>query len=362
MLLALVALGLVAAGLVVLHGKSQAAPQVQVVLSRDGSDVAVEVVAGTDLTQLLTDFELLPVDGRLLSVSGEVLEASIDPAQVLVDGSPVELAGVQLSGQSTRVEVVDGVDRVEGTRTVVEEVPPPAGPDVLRHVEERGAPGRVERTIGEVSGEVASVETVVAPRAPVATTSRVVALTFDDGPSAAWTPYVLEILRSRGVKATFCMVGTAVAKNPELARRIVAEGHQVCNHTQGHDLGLAEAGAERVQGEVGGGRATMIDNGLPEPGYYRPPGGNLSDTVVSVARSQGERVLMWKVDTKDWQSRSTTESVLQNLREQVEPGAVILMHDGGGSNRFTSVAVLATVIDELKAQGYGFTFPIIDPP
>ena len=106
---------------------------------------------------------------------------------------------------------------------------------------------------------------------------------------------------------------------------------------------------------------SMIAAGLPEPAFYRPPGGNLSDLVVDTALSQGERVLMWKVDTRDWQSSSSIESVLTNLRAQVEPGAVILLHDGGGQNRFTSVAVLAGLIDELRAQGYGFTSPVVDP-
>jgi peptidoglycan/xylan/chitin deacetylase (PgdA/CDA1 family) len=215
--------------------------------------------------------------------------------------------------------------------------------------------------VGDRSGEVVATETLVAARAPAPTTRKVVALTFDDGPSAAWTPYVLEILRSRGVRATFCMVGSAVAKAPEVAAQVVAAGHQLCNHTQSHDLGLAEADQARVDAEVRGGRATMVAAGLPEPAYYRPPGGYLSDAVVSIARDQGERVLMWKVDTRDWSRSATVESVLTNLREQVAPGAVVLLHDAGGANRFTSLAVLAGLIDELRAQGYDFTFPVIDP-
>jgi peptidoglycan/xylan/chitin deacetylase (PgdA/CDA1 family) len=259
------------------------------------------------------------------------------------------------------VRVIDGADATEPTRTVEEEIPVPAGPDVLRRVEERGAPGRVRKEVGVRSGEVVDTEALVAARAPTTTTRKVVALTFDDGPSASWTPYVLEILRSRGVRATFCMVGTAVEKAPEVAAQVVAAGHQVCNHTQSHDLGLAEADQARVDAEVQGGRATMLAAGLPEPPFYRPPGGNLSDPVIATARAQGERVLMWKVDTRDWSRSATVESVLANLRSQVEPGAIVLLHDAGGSNRFTSLAVLAGLIDELRAQGYEFTFPVIDP-
>ncbi len=353
-------LALAGVGLVVLYRQSSGLVQVELTLVHGEEEVSIDAVEGTPLSELVEAFGIVPVDGRLLSVTGAVLEEGAAPARILVDGHPATTSDPVIRGIE-RIEVVDGDDRVEGTKTVEEDELPPAGPDVLRYVEERGAPGRVRRTVGEISGELASSETLVPVRPPTRTERKVVALTFDDGPSAAWTPYVLEILRSRGVKATFCMVGSAVEKNPEIARQVVADGHQVCNHTQTHDLGLAGAGQEQVDREVGGGRATMIDQGLPEPAFYRPPGGNLSDLVTATARAQGERVLMWKVDTKDWQSRSSVDSVMQNLRDQVEPGAVILMHDGGGANRHTSIAVLAGLIDELRADGYEFTFPVIDP-
>lgn len=361
-LLASIVVALVAVGLAAVYRQSSGTAEVQLSLVHGELALDIEVDEGTTVAEVIDELQVLPTDGRLLSISGAVLDQGVDPARILIDGREVSLTSPVVRS-ARRIEVVDGTDAVEGTRTVDAEIPVPDGPDVIRHVEERGAPGVSRQTVGEVSGEVASTETVVAARPPARTERKVVALTFDDGPSASWTPYVLEILRSRGVKATFCMVGTAVERNPDLARQVVAEGHQVCNHTHGHDLGLAgaDAGADRVSGQLGGGRSAMVEHGLPEPAFYRPPGGNLSDLVVSTARSQGERVLMWKVDTKDWQSRSSIDSVMRNLREQVEPGAVILMHDGGGSNRFTSVAVLAGMIDELRAQGYEFTFPVIDP-
>jgi peptidoglycan/xylan/chitin deacetylase (PgdA/CDA1 family) len=326
-----------------------------------GDPTVVRVPEGTTVAEVLAAAGVRPVDGRLLAAaSGQVLDAHHEPAELTLDGRPITAATVVTKAART-VRVIDGADATEPTRTVEEEIPVPAGPDVLRRVEERGAPGRVRKEVGVRSGEVVDTEALVAARAPTTTTRKVVALTFDDGPSASWTPYVLEILRSRGVRATFCMVGTAVEKAPEVAAQVVAAGHQVCNHTQSHDLGLAEADQARVDAEVQGGRATMLAAGLPEPPFYRPPGGNLSDPVIATARAQGERVLMWKVDTRDWSRSATVESVLANLRSQVEPGAIVLLHDAGGSNRFTSLAVLAGLIDELRAQGYEFTFPVIDP-
>lgn len=324
------------------------------------SGVVVEVPAGATVADALTAARVRPADGHLLAASsGAVLDAHHEPAELSIDGRAASAATVLVA--DARIRVVDGADVVESTRAVEEEIPVPAGPDLLRVVEERGTPGRLRREVGVRSGEVVRTETLRAARPPAPTGRKVVALTFDDGPSAAWTPYVLEILRSRGVKATFCLVGTAVEKSPEVAAQVVAAGHQLCNHTQSHDLGLDTADQARVDAEVQGGRATMIAAGLPAPSFYRPPGGNLSDAVITTARRQGERVLLWKVDTRDWSRTATVESVLANLREQVVPGAIVLLHDAGGANRFTSLAVLAGVIDELRAQGYGFTFPVIDP-
>ena len=345
--------------------KVSAAPRQITVTVRSGagedqSRRVVQVASGSTVAEALADAVVSPVDGRLLSAgTGRVLDAHHRPATITVDGRKADRDTV-LDGDST-VKVIDGSDATEATRTEEAEIAAPAPPDILRLVEERGAPGRSRRVVGVRSGEEVSNEVVVAPRAPATTTRKVVALTFDDGPSAAWTPYVLEILRSRGVKATFCMVGSAVEKAPDMAATVVAAGHQVCNHSQSHDLGLAEADQARVDAQVGGGRRTMLAAGLPAPNFYRPPGGNLSDLVIATARNQGERVLMWKVDTRDWSRSATLETVMTNLRQQVAPGAIILMHDAGGHDRFTSLAALAGLIDELRAQGYEVTFPVIDP-
>ena len=355
---------LLALGLVVAY-KVNAVPDDVVVTvvtpSAGAGGREVTLPAGSTVNDALTAAMVEPVDGRLLSArTRRVLHPDLDPARITLDGRPVGRASALMADTST-VKVVNGRDETEKTRTVEEEVAAPPGPDVLRLVEERGAPGRVRRVVGVTSGEEVSVETVVAARAPAPTTQKVVALTFDDGPSAKWTPYVLEILRSRGVLATFCMVGSAVNNAPAVAAQVAAAGHQMCNHSMSHDLEMTKGDQARMDYELGGGRSAMEAAGLPAPAFFRPPGGFMSDPLIAAARAQGERILMWKVDTKDWQRSATVESVLANMRQQVVPGAIILLHDAGGENRFTSLAVLAGLIDELKAQGYGFTFPVIDP-
>jgi len=324
-----------------------------------GHSRTVEVKPGSTVSTVLAEARARPRDGRLLSaVEARTLDPKLDPARVTLDGIEVEGPHRVDSTSKVRiVRVIDGTDQTEKTRTVEEVIPTPVGPDVLRHVEEPGRPGRQSKTIGVTSGEVVATKVLQPAVAPARTTRKVVALTFDDGPTTKWTPYVLAVLSAKGVKATFCEVGQFVGYYPEMSRQVVAAGHRLCNHTLGHDEGLATADQARIDAQLMGGRAALTDKGLPAPLYYRPPGGNLSDLVIARARAADERVLIWSIDTKDWQAGSTTDSILAKVRAGLEPGAIILLHDAGGKDRTPTIAALGLIIDELRAQGYGFTFP-----
>ncbi len=83
-------------------------------------------------------------------------------------------------------------------------------------------------------------------------------------------------------------------------------------------------------------------------------------TSIATALAHHEQVIYWKVDTEDWKTNATVASILHNVQTEVDPGAIILMHDGGGRSRATSVLALAVVIAWLRSQGYSFTFPVID--
>jgi peptidoglycan-N-acetylglucosamine deacetylase len=183
-----------------------------------------------------------------------------------------------------------------------------------------------------------------------------VALTFDDGPSPKYTPQVLDILKQYQIKATFCVIGDQVNEYPDLVRRIAADGHKLCDHTMTHDMHLPEKSDSRIKEEIVGNKETL-QKVVPgsEVAYYRAPGGNWSGDVRQLAASWGLRPLGWSVDPRDW-SRPGVDSILGTIREELKPGGVILMHDGGG-NRTQTVAALQTLIPELKQQGYSFDFP-----
>ncbi len=323
-----------------------------------GVDRWVHIDPGEPVASALLEAEVTEADGKLLSItSHRVLDAHHDPAQLTVDGDPTAPASVLIAHQVVRV--VDGTDTTEGTETVVDVVPTPPMDAVIRRVHERGSSGRTERVVGQRSGEVVSTRVLVAPVAPKPTTRKVVAFTFDDGPSATWTPVILAMLRAKGVKATFCEIGQEVDANPAMSASVVAGGHRLCNHTQNHDEGMRGAPQARLDAQIGGGADTFARHGLPALAYFRPPGGFLSDAIEATARARGEQTLYWKVDTQDWRKGANALTIAGHLLDEVDPGAIILMHDGGGRDRGATVIALGLIIDHLRAQGYAFTFPII---
>ncbi|MGH3713276.1 MAG: polysaccharide deacetylase family protein [Micromonosporaceae bacterium] len=188
------------------------------------------------------------------------------------------------------------------------------------------------------------------PHGSVITTgSDGVGLTFDDGPSPAWTPKVLALLRRARVKATFCLVGLEVQRHPGLVQAIVRDGHTLCNHSWDHDLRLGS----RKPGEIKANLARTnraILRAVPGAriGYYRQPGGVWTARAVGVARSMGMTPLHWSVDPQDWRkppAHQISGTVLRHTRK----GSVVLLHDGGG-DRHTTYHALRTVLPQLTRR------------
>jgi peptidoglycan/xylan/chitin deacetylase (PgdA/CDA1 family) len=182
-------------------------------------------------------------------------------------------------------------------------------------------------------------------------------LTFDDGP---WedTPAVLDLLAQYRVKATFCMVGRQVAAHAALVRRMVAEGHTLCNHTWSHDEMLRNRPADRIRAEL---QQTndAIHAVVPGAviGYFRAPGGNFSPQIVSITASMGMTSIYWSVDPQDWRGPGV-QSIITNVLTYTRPGSIVLLHDGAGPQ---TIAALRTILPDL-ARRYTLTaLPDADP-
>jgi peptidoglycan-N-acetylglucosamine deacetylase len=184
---------------------------------------------------------------------------------------------------------------------------------------------------------------------------RMVALTFDDGPSPAYTPAVLRILRAMNVKATFCVVGWMSRRHPELVAAIHNHGHALCNHTEHHMSNFAGRSRRIISSEIVSAADLVQSITGIAPAFYRSPGGSISAEVLKAAQKRGMRVLGWSVDPHDFRNPPAA-LIVSNVMTAVRPGAIILLHDGG-SNRSATVQALPELIRALRGEGYGFRTP-----
>ena len=185
---------------------------------------------------------------------------------------------------------------------------------------------------------------------------KTVALTFDDGPSAVYTPQVLDVLDTHGVTAIFCVVGSEAQAHPQIIEDIVDRGHALCDHTISHDLKLSTRDEQRIRAEIGG-TLDRIYAAVPEVDvpFFRAPGGYFSAGVNTVAASYDQEPLGWSVDPKDWREPGA-HHIYAAVMAGVTPGAIVLLHDGGGDQSDT-VAALDDIISALHDAGYEFVIP-----
>lgn len=181
-----------------------------------------------------------------------------------------------------------------------------------------------------------------------------VALTFDDGPDTEWTPQILTVLKQYGVKATFFCVGQRIQSNPDVFMRMLQDGHQVGNHSWNHP-NLSKLPPEEIRQQlVLTNEQVQRLSGL-KPAALRPPYGALNQDVIEIARSLGQKIILWNVDSLDW-SGLTGEQIAANVLSNTGPGSIILMHSAtgiGGSLQGT-VDGLPRIIERLGQLGYSF--------
>lgn len=189
-------------------------------------------------------------------------------------------------------------------------------------------------------------------RGPVS--KREVALTFDDGPDAVFTPQILNVLRRTGVKGTFFVIGRRVQRYPRVFQRILREGHEVGNHSWSHPR-ISRLTAGRVRTELRRTSDEMNRVGNVRPRFFRPPYGALSETVIREAVAERYKIIMWNVDSLDWSGIPAT-IVTTNVLSHVRPGSIILMHSatGRGGNLQNTVQALPNIIRRLRREGFRF--------
>jgi peptidoglycan/xylan/chitin deacetylase (PgdA/CDA1 family) len=169
-------------------------------------------------------------------------------------------------------------------------------------------------------------------------------VTFDDGPSND-TRKVLDLLARYDAKATFFVVGTQVGGFPETLAAVKAEGHAVGNHTWSHkDLARSDAGTitEQLQ------RTSSAAGTGP---CMRPPYGSIDAQSGAISESLDLQPVLWTAQAYDWKTTATPEQIVSDIEAQTKPGAVVLLHDGGG-DRSKTVQALQQLLPYWKSQGY----------
>jgi peptidoglycan/xylan/chitin deacetylase (PgdA/CDA1 family) len=176
-----------------------------------------------------------------------------------------------------------------------------------------------------------------------------IAMTFDDGPSAELTPKLLDILKERGIKATFFVVGQNAAEYPDILRRMASEGHEVANHSWSHPA-LTKLGADGVRRQMENTSEAIARATGRRPVLMRPPYGATNASLNKrLAEEYGLKVVLWSVDPLDWKYRNSNR-VQNYIIENAHPGAIILSHD----IHATTVAAMPGTLDALLAKGYKF--------
>ena len=189
------------------------------------------------------------------------------------------------------------------------------------------------------------------------TEEKVLYLTFDAGYENGCTASILDTLKKHGIHAAFFLVGNYIEQNPELVKRMVAEGHIVGNHTYHHwDMSkISDEATFRSELESLEDLYTQVTGKSMEK-YYRPPQGIYSEENLKMAKDMGYHTVFWSLAYVDWlnDDQPTKEQAFAKLLPRIHDGAVVLLHSTSQTN--------AEILDELltKWEAMGYTFGTID--
>lgn len=193
------------------------------------------------------------------------------------------------------------------------------------------------------------------------TEDRIVYLTFDDGPNPLYTPAILDLLAKHRVPATFFVIGAYAKEQPELLRRMIAEGHEIANHTMTHP-DLSTCGLREVEREIREANSA-ITMACPDSSvrHMRAPFGAWTEEVLTASANAELTPVHWSVDPRDW-SRPGVDAIVDAVLDSVQPGAIVLLHDGCPPDELTlsthaslrdqTVAALSRIIPALHDRGF----------
>lgn len=185
-----------------------------------------------------------------------------------------------------------------------------------------------------------------------ATTSKVIALTFDDGSDGTNINKILQTLSANKVKATFFLTGSGAKNHPQSIKNITAQGHQIGNHSYSHP-DFTKLTAAQIKAELDKTESTIkgITGKSTKPIFRAPFGASNAKVLAAVGNAGYTHTIQWNIDTLDWKGVSST-TITNKVLENVVPGTIVLMHTGAGASG--TPGALQGMITKLKAKGYTF--------
>lgn len=183
------------------------------------------------------------------------------------------------------------------------------------------------------------------------TTKKYIYLTFDEGYENGYTAPILDVLKKQNVKAAFFVTKHYVKSNPDLIKRMVEEGHLVCNHTASHPSMARITNQEKFNKEF-----TDLEKayeevvGKPMPKYFRPPMGKYSELALYYTKCLGYKTIFWSFAYYDWEPKKQTsaDAAMKNIMKKTHNGEIVLLHAVSKTN----ANIMDSVISEWKKQGY----------
>ena len=184
------------------------------------------------------------------------------------------------------------------------------------------------------------------------TTSKTVALTFDDGSDGKNIPIILQTLKSNNIKATFFITGRAAENHPQWIKSIVDNGHNIGNHSYSHP-DFTKSSASQIKIELDKTEVAIKKaSGKTTKPYFRAPFGSVNSTVLQAVGNVGyTKTIGWTIDTIDWKGVSSN-TITAKVMTHATPGMIVLMHAGEGATG--TPGALQSMITQLKAKGYQF--------
>lgn len=186
--------------------------------------------------------------------------------------------------------------------------------------------------------------------------SKLLALTYDDGPNDPYTQLMLDVLERHGVKATFFLIGKFVQQRPDLARTVVDAGHAIGSHTWDHP-NLIYLSQSELRRQLEKTRQAIVDATGVDTKLFRPPWGARRPATLRTIRAFGLAPVMWSVTCYDWKVDSA-DAIMAHAVRQIRGGDVILLHDGRhsamGWDRSRTVEATARILSRYQSECYGF--------